>query len=111
MATLNIVLCRSNTDSSWGGALPVAQSIPQATATIATTGATQAVTMVAVGTGSIIPQALGGIWCVTCKGGNATIAFNGAAVANTSQWDILDGQTRWFGVTTTAETINVITST
>lgn len=91
--------------------MPVAQSIPKATASILTTGVTQTVTMVTVGTGSIVPQAVSDVWCVTAKGGNATIAFNGAAVANTSQWDILDGQTRWFGVTADSETINVITST
>lgn len=112
MAVLNIVLTTSDTDSRRGGSpLPVAKSIPKATATVTTSGTSAAVTMVAVGTSSIIPQSLSDVWRIKCKGGPATIAFNQAAVANSGMWEMGDGDVLWLGVSSTGETINVITST
>ncbi len=111
MATVNVQLTTANTESRWAGAMPVANSIPQATGQVTTSGVTQAITLtatvVAGRTGRTTPQAVSDIWCVTASGGNVNVAF-GVAATTTSQWRVQDGQTRWFGVTNDGESINVI---
>lgn len=106
-ATVNVVLSTCNTESRWAGAMPVANSIPQATGEVTSSGASQAITLTAVGTGRTSPRAVSDVWCVTVTGGAINLAFNADATTST-QWLVLDGQTRWFGVTADGETINVI---
>jgi len=52
-------------------------------------------------------MALQNAFNVSITGGNVNVAF-GAVATTTTQWRIQDGQTRWFGVTTTGESINII---
>jgi len=111
MATVNVQLTTANTESRWAGAMPVANSIPQATGQVTSSGANQAITLtgtvIGTFTGRTSPRAVSDIWCVTSSGGNVNVSF-GAAATTTSQWRVQDGQTRWFGVTNDGESINVI---
>lgn len=103
MATLSIVLVRSNTVSRWGdGPLPVPLSVPTGAQSVTTSGSSAQSSI----TGSM---ALSDVWVVTATGGNAWLKFgaNPTAAAG-SDWLILAGQTREFGVTTDGEKIAYI---
>lgn len=104
MATVNVVLASSDTDSRRGGSpLPVVKSVPKGSATLASSTSNQVVTLVPAG----VPQALNDIWIVTASGG-AVMFRAGAAATATRDYRILDGQTRYFGVTADGESANII---
>ena len=103
MAKVNVVLRRSNSSSTNGSDLPVVSSKILA-ATEITSGAAAVVNM-----GGYLPQARSDIWEITCRGGSVYALWGATPVASVGPGTlIVDGQTRWFGVSTNGEALSII---
>ena len=103
MAKVNVVLRRSNSSSTRGSDLPIVSS-KILFATEVTSGAAALVNL-----GGYVPQAMSDIWEITCRGGSIYALWGTTPVAMVGPGTLItDGQTRWFGVSTTGEALSII---